>query len=84
MEKLYTGKEIASMYGVTPYTVSNYWVKKGLKHIRGSGNSFLYKKEWIEEYIESQIMQTVPVSKKNEFNKIRISRNKNQKLNYVV
>lgn len=84
MDKFYTGKQIAEMYGVRPSTITNNWVKKGLKHIRGAGNSFLYKKEWVEEYIESQIIQNVPKNEIIEFNKFKATRNKKAKVNYVV
>lgn len=81
MKKLYTSKQIAEMYGVSPYTVSNNWAKKGLKHIRGAGNSFLYKIKWVEEYIQSQIIcndidnetKIVKINKKR-----KISRNENK------
>ena len=56
---LYSTKEIAEMYGgenenVTPYTITQTWIPQGLKHIRGKGNSFLFKKEWVEEFLENQ------------------------------
>lgn len=53
---LYTTKEIANMYGhnVTPYMITHTWIPNGLKHIRGKGQSFLYKKEWVDEYLEEQ------------------------------
>lgn len=56
---LYTTKQIAEMYGgdlqnVTPYMITHTWIPNGLKHIKGKGQSFLYKKEWIEEYLDSQ------------------------------
>lgn len=69
MEKLYTSEEIAEIYGVSSYTVTNNWGKKGLKRIRGAGNSYLYKKEWVEEYLENQA-----TSNKSEVEVISISR----------
>lgn len=56
---LYTTKEIAEMYGgenknVTPYMITHTWIPKGLKYIKGKGNSYLFKKEWVEQYIEEQ------------------------------
>lgn len=58
MVLLYTTKEIAEMYGgeqknVTPYMITHTWVPNGLRYIKGKGNSFLFKKEWIEQYLES-------------------------------
>ena len=56
---LFTTKEIAEIYGgenknVTPYMITHTWIPNGLKYIRGKGNSFLFKKEWVEQYIEEQ------------------------------
>lgn len=56
---LYTAEEIAKKYGgenknITSYTVTQQWVKKGLKHIRGKGKSYLFKIEWVEEFLEQQ------------------------------
>lgn len=58
---LYSTKEIAEMYGgenknVTPYTITQTWIPLGLKHIRGKANSYLFKKEWVEEFLETQII----------------------------
>lgn len=81
MEKLYTGKQIAEMYGVSPYTVANNWAKNGLKHIRGPGNSFLYRINWVEEYIQSQIIENdqkyeTEIVKINKIRKTNRSENK--------
>lgn len=58
---LYSTKEIAQMYGgenknITPYTITQTWIPLGLKHIRGKANSYLFKKEWVEEFLETQII----------------------------
>lgn len=55
---LYTTKEIAEMYGgekknVTPYMITHTWIPNGLKYARGKRRCYLFKKEWIEEYLES-------------------------------
>ena len=55
---LYTTKEIAEMYGgeqknVTPYMITHTWIPKGLKYVKGKGRGYLFKKEWIEEYLEN-------------------------------
>lgn len=55
---LYTTKEIAEMYGgeqknVTPYMITHTWIPNGLKCVRGKGKGYLFKKVWIEEYLES-------------------------------
>lgn len=57
MEKLYTTKEISEKYSVSTYMITHTWVKNGLKHIKGGRNSFLYKLEWIEEYLNNNIIQ---------------------------
>ena len=56
---LYTTKQIAEMYSgkagnVTPYMITHTWITNGLKHIKGKGNSFLYKKEWVDEFLENK------------------------------
>lgn len=84
MEKLYTSKEIAEIYGVTQYTITNNWSKKGLKHIKGAKKGFLYRKEWVEEYIESQIIQKNSNNNVIDLKRTRASRNRNKGLNYVV
>lgn len=55
---LYTTKEIAEMYGgeqknVTPYMITHTWIPNGLKYVKGKGRGYLFKKEWIEEYLEN-------------------------------
>lgn len=55
---LYTTKEIAEMYGgkqknVTPYMITHTWIPNGLKYAKGKGRGYLFKKEWIEEYLEN-------------------------------
>lgn len=53
---LYTGKEIANMYDtedITENTVRR-WAGMGLKHIVGRRGVFLYKKEWVEKFIEEE------------------------------
>ncbi len=58
---LYTTQEIAEMYGgtnknVTPYMITHTWIPNGLRFIRGKGKGYLFKKEWVEQYIEEQTM----------------------------
>ena len=38
----------------SPYMITHTWIPNGLKYIRGKGNSFLFKREWVEQYIEEQ------------------------------
>lgn len=57
--ELYTTQQIAEMYSgkegnITSYMITQNWIPKGLKHIRGKGKGFLFKKEWIEEFLEMQ------------------------------
>lgn len=59
---LYTTKEIAEMYGgeqknVTPYMITHTWIPNGLKYIKGKGRGYLFKKEWVEEYLERMFIQ---------------------------
>lgn len=55
---LYTGKEIAEMYSTKELVLTENYIRrlasKGLKHIRGPHNTFMYKKEWFEEFLEEQ------------------------------
>ncbi len=68
---LYTTKEIAEMYGgeqknVTPYMITHTWIPNGLKYIKGKGRGYLFKKEWVEEYLETP--------RKRVLNKTRVKR----------
>lgn len=74
---LYTAKQIAEIYGgdsknITAYTVTQQWIKKGLKHIRGKGNSYLFKVEWVEEFLERQSIEQQKINNSNK--KMKISR----------
>ena len=56
---LYTTQEIADRYGgeqknVTPYMITHTWIPNGLKFVKGKGSGYLYKIEWVEEYLENQ------------------------------
>lgn len=51
---LHTTQQIAEKYGVTPYTITHNWIPKGLRHIPGARKSYLYKLEWVEEFLENQ------------------------------
>ena len=87
IELLYTAEEIAEKYGgknknITTYTVTQQWVKKGLKHIRGKGKAYLFKIEWVEQFLEEQAIIDQDKDKNAKFN---ISKNKNtSKRLYVV
>lgn len=73
MAKLLQTKEIAELYGVTPTTITNNWCNKGLKFIR-SKNSFLFKIDWIEEYLEKQALENTS-NKNQKQNRTSISKN---------
>ena len=69
---LYTTQQIAQMYSgkdgnVTPSLITQRWNHEGLKHIKGRRNGFLYKKEWVDEFIENkatiQAMEKIDTSK---------------------
>ena len=60
---LYTTEQIAKKYSgednnVTPYMITHTWIANGLKHIKGKRKGFLFKEEWVEEYLEKQINVT--------------------------
>lgn len=83
-KRLYTSEEISEIYGVSPYTITQNWVRKGLKHMPGKGNGFMYQKKWIDEYIESQVIQNIPENENTKIKRIKSSRNKKLKVNYVI
>jgi len=68
---LYTGKEIAEKYSTETIKLTEKnirsWANKGLKHIRGPHNNFLYKLEWVDEYLEEQATINSNTSKANTF-----------------
>ena len=73
---LYTTKEIAQMYGgeqqnITPYMITHTWVPRGLKHVRGKRNVYLFKKEWVEDFLEKTSSNI-----ENETNKLKRVRGK--------
>ena len=60
---LHTGKEIVEKYStekakITENTVRR-WANNGLKHIRGRNGEYLYKYEWVDEYIELEAEKTI-------------------------
>lgn len=60
MDKLYTTQEIAEMCSnITPSTITEIWIPKGLKHIRGKRNSYLYRLKWVDEFIEQMANEQV-------------------------
>ncbi len=71
--KLYTAKEISEkeIYGpkeiITPYKITQNWVKKGLKFIRGTRREMLFKLEWIDEFLESQAVENKRITNEVKF-----------------
>ena len=67
----YTGKEIAEKYSTETVKLSESnirnWANKGMKYIRGPHNLFLYKLEWVDEYLEEQAVINSDTSKANTF-----------------
>ena len=60
---LHTGKEVVEKYStdkakITENTVRR-WANNGLKHIRGRNGEYLYKYEWIDEYIELEAEKNI-------------------------
>ena len=73
MAELYTTKEIADKYGgeqknITPYMITQSWIPNGLKHIRGKGKGYLFKLEWVEQYLEEVASNDNKVNKNKTFN----------------
>lgn len=71
MRLLYTTEQIAQMYSgqtnnVTPYMITHTWIPNGLRHVNGKGKGYLYKKEWVEEYLENQA--TINETQNKNFN----------------
>lgn len=52
MEKLLTTDEVAEMYGVSSYTITQNWCNKGLKHIKSK--TFMFKQKWVDDYLEEE------------------------------
>lgn len=86
---LYTTKQIAEMLSgeennITPYIITHNWIPKGLKHIRGKGTGFLYKKEWVEEFIEQQAeMATATIEQQKGISAFAPQKSKEQIRKYV-
>lgn len=56
---LYTTKQIVEMYSgksgnITSTMITQTWNHEGLKHIKGKNRGFLYKTEWVDEFIENK------------------------------
>ena len=82
---LYTTEQIAQMYSgennnVTPYMITHTWIPNGLKHIRGKGKAYLYKSEWVEEYLDAQAIE----KQSNDNKRLVIRRGKARKNCFVV
>lgn len=83
---LYTGKEIAKKYStetirITENNIRN-WTRKGLKHVSGPHNQFLYKEEWVEEYLENQALENVNKTEIYDF-EIKHKNEKRKKLKKI-
>ena len=82
---LYTTEQIAQMYSgennnVTPYMITHTWIPNGLKHMRGKGKAYLYKSEWVEEYLDAQAIE----KQSNDNKRLVIRRGKANKKCFVV
>lgn len=53
MEKLYSTKQIAEMYDVSSYTITQNWCNKGLKFIRGK-DGMQFRISWVEKFLEEE------------------------------
>ena len=89
MEKLYSSKEIAEMYEVSSYTITQNWCNKGLKFIRGK-DGMMFRISWVEKFLEeeaerqsrerSQKSFTTIINKTIKPNTIRHNFNKEMKI----
>lgn len=78
-DRLYTTKEIAEIYNVSAWTVSQVWVKKqGLRCKRGRPNRF--KLKWVDDFIEQQALKDTELCEFPEKNYMSKGRIKNQRL----
>ena len=73
---LYTTQEIAKRYSseeniISAYMITHSWIPKGLKHIRGKKNSYLYKLEWVDEFLETQAIINLPKAERKRKTIIR-------------
>lgn len=77
---LHTTQQIAEKYGVTAYMITHTWIPNGLKHIPGARKGFLYKIEWVEEYLEKQaeIYTAKKYSNKQNMQKTKITKTFNK------
>ncbi len=81
--RLYTTKQIAEIYNVSPCTITQNWIKQGLRHKRGPRNSYVYRLEWVDEFIEETSI--VRTDEQNECSfKVRKTKNSNKKIQFVV
>ncbi len=53
MEKLLSTKQIAEMYEVSSYTITQNWCNKGLKFIRGK-DGMMFRVSWVEKFLEEE------------------------------
>ena len=84
---LYTGEQIAEMYSTEKVelktSIVRKWSNKGLKHIRGPHNTFLYKKEWVEEFLEHEaVKNTARINLSNFNSNTKKTKRKISKVNY--
>lgn len=56
-ENLYTTEEIAKIYNVSSWTITQKWIKKGLKCIEGRPNRF--KRRWVDDFLENLAEESI-------------------------
>lgn len=84
----YTGKEIAEQYStkeveITENTVRR-WANNGLKHMTGKKGIYLYRKEWVEEYIENEAEKKVNLQTLSEIKPKKIPKAKSKLVKFDV
>lgn len=85
---LYTGKQIAEQYSteeveITESTIRR-WANNGLKHIKGKNGKFLYKKEWVEDYIEIEAEREMNLQTLEEITPKKIPKTKNKLIKFDI
>lgn len=79
MDKLYTTQQITEIYSnITPSTITEIWIPKGLKHIRGKRKGYLYKLKWVDEFIEQMANEQI------ESVDIKLSKSKIKRCDYKI
>lgn len=79
MEKLLTTKEVSKIFGVTERTITQKFIKEGLKHFPIGSKDFRFSIKDIEEFIElkkelaeNKVIEINPINKRARSKSINI------------